>query len=116
MNQDIRHIKHILRHIRHVQDNCLVLGEKLIENGEFHLGRELIANSMIHDYSKFFGMEFEYLKKDTDIKDPTFLAAVRQHNETNNHHPEKHGHISKMNDVYLAEFVCDTVSRSGEFK
>ncbi len=115
MNEEVKHIEYILRHIRHVQDNCETLGIRLIENGEFQLGRDLIANSMIHDNSKFYGMEFDLLRKDADVNHVAFQSAVKQHNHTNNHHPERWQHISKMPDVYLAEFVCDTVARSGEF-
>lgn len=114
VKQDIKHIHDILRHIGHVQDNCLLLGERLIERGEFHLGRRLIANSMQHDYSKFFGFEFEALRKNN--KDKTTLeAAVRQHNQTNMHHPEFWGSIHNMEDAFLAEMICDWKARAGEF-
>ena len=36
-------LKGIIRHIRNVQDNCIMLGEKLIEKNELELGRLLIA-------------------------------------------------------------------------
>jgi hypothetical protein len=114
MNDDMKQIHYILRHIRHVQDNCLLLGERLIDRGEFHLGRELIANSLLHDYSKFFGQEFIALRPDNHDKSQ-LAFAVKQHNETNYHHPERWGNISKMPDIYLAEFVCDIKARSGEF-
>jgi hypothetical protein len=115
IHEDVKHFQYLIRHIRHVQDNCMVLGEKLIENGEFHLGRNLIANAMLHDNSKFHGMEWDLLRKDGDNTNPTFIAAVKQHNHTNAHHPESWGGIKNMPDVYLAEFTCDTVARSGEF-
>ena len=55
----------ITRHMRNVEDNCLILGEKLIERGELELGHDLIANGFIHDASKFHGIEFEYMAPNT---------------------------------------------------
>jgi len=54
-------IRNITRHIRNVEDNCLILGERLILRGEIELGKQLIANGFVHDASKFTGIEFEYL-------------------------------------------------------
>ena len=54
-------IRVLTRHIRNVEDNCLLLGTKLIERGEVDLGRQLIANGYVHDTSKFYGIEFENL-------------------------------------------------------
>ena len=54
-------IRSITRHIKNVEDNCLILGERLILQGRIDLGKQLIANGFIHDASKFTGIEFEYL-------------------------------------------------------
>lgn len=54
-------IRAVARHIRNVEDNCFLLGEKLILGGEIDLGKQLIANGYVHDASKFTGIEFEYL-------------------------------------------------------
>lgn len=115
MIKDIKHLQQLIKHIKHVQDNCITLGEKLIENGEFHLGIMLIANGMQHDNSKFYGIEFDMLRKNVNTEDKTFLAALKQHVSTNEHHPEFCGGISKMSDIQLAEFVCDTIARASEF-
>lgn len=112
--KDIDKIHSILRHILNVQQNCLLLGERLIDNGEYHLGKLLIANGLIHDNSKFYGIEWDHLY--TDNTDRAKLAlAIEQHNQTNPHHPEYWGGIKNMPRVYLAECVCDWKSRSGEF-
>lgn len=117
--QTMAKIREIARHIRNVEDNCLLLGEKLIANGEIELGRQLIANGMVHDASKFGGIEFEYLSahnltgEETKLK---FKMALHQHRTTNKHHPEAwSGGIKDMPDVYLAEFCCDVKARSEEF-
>lgn len=45
INQDIGKVRAMLRHIRNVHENCLLLGERLIERGEIDLGRRLITRS-----------------------------------------------------------------------
>ena len=112
-------IRSIARHIRNVEDNCLLLGEKLIENGEIDLGRQLIANGYVHDASKFSGIEFEFMapgvpteKEEARLK---LKLAIHQHNSTNSHHPEFWGSIKNMPRVALAECLCDWKARSEEF-
>jgi len=112
-------IRGIARHIRNVEDNCLLLGEKLIERGEIDLGHRLIANGYIHDSSKFSGIEFEYLSLNNPIEENLKLKtrlAIEHHQKTNSHHPEHWaGGIKDMPDVYICEMVCDWKSRSEEF-
>lgn len=110
-------LKSILRHIKNVQDNCIMLGEKLIDDRKYELGKMLIANGFIHDNSKFYGLEWDYIS-DTNIskKNKTKVAlSVEQHNKTNRHHPEAWGGIKHMPEVFIAEMVCDWKSRSEEF-
>jgi len=40
---DLGKVRAILRHRRNVHENCLLLGERLIERGESHLARRLIT-------------------------------------------------------------------------
>jgi len=114
-------IRDLTRHIRNVQDNCLLLGEKLIDRGEIDLGRQLIANGCVHDTSKFYGIEFENLSHSTSQNTPEENAklklrmAVQHHVLTNQHHPEYWNGIKHMPDVYLCEFCCDIKARSEEF-
>ena len=112
-------IRAIARHIRNVEDNCLILAEKLLDIGEITLARKLVANGMVHDASKFHGIEFEYLTIGGAAEENAKLKlklAVYHHNHTNFHHPEAWSQgIKEMPDVYLAEMVCDWKSRSEEF-
>lgn len=112
-------IRAIARHIRNVEDNCLLLGEKLVERGDIAVGHKLIANGYVHDASKFHGIEFEYLSLNNPTEEGTKLKlklAVHHHNTTNPHHPEYwSGGVAEMPDVYLAEMVCDWKARSEEF-
>lgn len=109
----------VSRHIRNVADNCLLLGEKLIELGQIELGHKLIANGFIHDASKFHGIEWEYLVTDVPVSEEgaklKLKLAIQHHNRTNLHHPEYWGDIRLMPDLYLAEFCCDIKARSEEF-
>jgi hypothetical protein len=117
--QTMLKVRAIARHIRNVEDNSLLLGEKLIQRGEIDLGKRLIANGMIHDASKFHGIEFEYLSLGNPSEESAKLKlklSVHHHNTTNPHHPEYWaGGIKEMPDVYLAEMVCDWKARSEEF-
>lgn len=107
----------LLRHVHNVQQQCEYLGNKLIEAGEDDIGRKLIANGLIHDNSKFYGIEWDYLHDDVKSSHPDlFKAAANQHIHTNLHHPEAHtGGVNTMSPELIAEMVCDWRSRSIEF-
>jgi hypothetical protein len=113
-------IRGITRHIRNVQDNCFLLGEKLIMRGEIDLGKQLIANGIIHDASKFSGIEFEFMAPGIVVDEAQakmkLKLAIYHHQITNKHHPEAwSGGIMDMPDVFLCECICDWKSRSEEF-
>lgn len=111
-------IRFIARHIRNVEDNCLLLGERLIESGEIDLGHKLIANGYIHDASKFHGIEWEQMvpgEPDASEAKMKLKLAVQHHNKTNPHHPEHWGSIQLMPRLFRAEMVADWKARSEEF-
>lgn len=113
-------IRSITRHIRNVEDNCLILGERLINQGEIELGKQLVTNGFIHDASKFRGIEWESIvpgqsSETIDDKKLKLKLAISNHNSTNPHHPEYWGNIDRMPKVYVAEMVCDWKARSEEF-
>lgn len=111
-----KHLANLIRHITLVQDACKVIGDKLIASGETEFGKALIANSFLHDNSKFYGIEWDYLHKvDQEIPRDKLDLAIHQHITTNKHHPEYWGGIGNMPDIYIAEFVADTYARSSEF-
>lgn len=113
-------VRALTRHIRNVEDNCLILGERLILSGEIDLGHQLIANGFVHDASKFSGIEWDQLiigptTKENESK-LKLKMAIYQHQKTNPHHVEYWSNgIENMPDVFLAEMVCDLKSRSEEF-
>lgn len=108
----------LLRHIENVRQGCLLLGSRLIEQGEKDFGHNLIANGYIHDNSKFHGIEWHYLHPDVfqSSERPKELdLAIEQHVTTNPHHPEFWHSIHNMPRIYVAEMVCDWSARSHEF-
>lgn len=111
---DFEKIQALMHHIRNVQENAVLLGTRLIKAGEADLGRNLIANGFIHDYSKFRGIEWDELWRENDDKNSLALA-IKQHNSTNAHHPEYWGTIQLMPRLYIAEMICDWKARSNEF-
>lgn len=104
-------IERLLQHIENVQRGCKIVGMKLIKNGECKLGKELIANGMIHDHSKFYGLQWEAF---CGTKTQLLQDAIRVHKYTNFHHPEYWMGIKNMPDVYLYECVIDWWARSHE--
>lgn len=113
-------VRALTRHIRNVEDNCLLLGERLIQSGEIDLGHRLIANGFVHDASKFNGIEWDQLVIGAPTKEDEaklkLKMAIYQHQRTNPHHVEYwSGGIDEMPDVYLAEMICDLKARSEEF-
>lgn len=114
------YLEAIIRHIRIVHDNCIILGEKLIDSGERELGIQLIYNGLKHDVSKLRGIEWEYMRYDkkkrtTKAEKEKLAIAVHQHRSTNPHHPEYWQSIHSMPPVYVAEMVCDWKARATEF-
>jgi hypothetical protein len=112
MENGSKRLDKIIRHIKHVQESCQLLGEKLIDRGEFEFGKNLIANGFIHDHSKFFGIEWEHLN---GIETEGGRLALQQHQAGNMHHPEYWGGIEKVPRIFLAEMVADWKARSEEF-
>jgi len=112
-------ITSIARHIRNVEDNCLLLGEKLIGRGEIDLGHKLIANGHVHDASKFHGIEWDHMAPGKPAEEESaklkLKLAVMHHNRTNSHHPEYWNGIKNMPRIAIAEMVCDWKARSEEF-
>lgn len=118
--QTMEKVRALTRHIRNVEDNCLLLGERLISEGEIELGHNLIANGFVHDASKFSGIEWDQLvigpTTKVDENKLKLKMAIYQHQKTNPHHVEYWSNgIEEMPDVYLAEMVCDLKARSEEF-
>jgi hypothetical protein len=123
VSPEAKRLQSLIRHIEGVQQDCQILGTRLIERGEAEDGRMLIANGFIHDHSKFEGVEWEHLHSKSD---PMFAEAWQHHVTHNQHHPEfwealprdaRSGSctgIHKMPRVYLAEMVCDWHSRGSE--
>ena len=107
-----KHFQSLRRHISLVIDAAQILGERLIEEGDIDLGRILVANSFLHDNSKFYGIEWRDLQRDEEVE--KVKNAVLQHTETNHHHPEFWGDMNNMPSVFLAEMVCDWWARSSE--
>lgn len=102
----------IIRHIKKVEDNCNLLARKFIETSNVQFGLKLIQRGRMHDLSKFDEFEFENLFDDS-IK---FKEALELHRKLNRHHPEFHENgIHGMDDLDVAEMVCDCLARSQEF-
>jgi hypothetical protein len=110
----LKKIEAIQRHISNVQDACNIIGRKLIERGELILGRQIIADSYLHDNSKLTSfMEWEYLFQEENKE--LLQLAVREHQSANPHHLEYWKDTENIPRRYLAQLVADTFARSNEF-
>ena len=108
-------IQSIWDHCRNVRTAAEKLCMRLCEEGDFELARRLAERANKHDASKFTGIEYEYMGDDNTSKDELKMA-VKQHQATNDHHPEYYTNgIKDMSDEALAEWVCDVHARSSEF-
>lgn len=114
LQEELKQLSMLKRHIRMVQDSCELLAERLMDknSAEAYFSRLLIANSFLHDQSKFKGIEWDYLVRDAD--EEKLKLAVKQHQDSNPHHPEYWGGIEHMPRIYQAEMVCDWYTRSNE--
>ena len=109
--EKLEKLETLIRHIEAVQDNCKRLGRRMIQEGDFEIGKRLIANSMSHDNSKFGSLEWDHLTR-SDDDDEMLDAVIQVHNSSNLHHPEYWDGIKNMPRVYVAEMVCDWKTRS----
>ena len=100
------------RHTENVRKAAEILFNRLIDHGHRDLARRLAQRAARHDNSKFEGIEWEYLTTG-DHKNKGL--AITQHQQSNSHHPEFFiNGILGMNDVEIAEMVCDWHARSSE--
>lgn len=109
------HLDNLIRHIDLVREACTLLGKRLMDQGRGEFGRLLIAAGFQHDVTKFFGIEWRYLHAGRDVPKEQLELAIKQHTETNLHHPEYWGGVEKMPELAVAEMVCDWYARSQEF-
>jgi hypothetical protein len=105
----------LIRHIGLVRDACIRLGKHLIAHGRPHFGRLLIARGFVHDASKFYGIEWDYLQTGQDVPEQARDLAIEHHRHTNLHHPEYWGGFENMPEISIAEMACDCYARSQEF-
>ena len=113
LEQNRKNIQDLLDHLDDVRQSANKLGMKLIEEGNFDLGRLLMANVCHHDASKFLGVEWDVLVLGN--RQELLQTVIEQHNRSNPHHPEYYGKIQDMYDVHVAEMCCDWKARSSKF-
>ena len=108
----LKKLEVIQRHIKNVEDACMLLGRRLIEKGEIEFGVQLIVLGRIHDLSKFDRFEREYLIGNEN-KD-TLKLAISKHQAANKHHIEFWDDVDNMPRIFIAEMACDLFARSAE--
>jgi hypothetical protein len=110
-----QHVDDLLAHVDRVRQNARFLAKRLVEAGRSDFARILLARAHVHDASKWHGIEWDQLHMGPDNEGPELEAAIRQHQKTNDHHPEFHGSIGEMPEAAIAEMVADWAARAQEF-
>lgn len=110
----IEHLDNLIGHIDRVRNNCLLLGKRLIAQGNEPLGLNIIYRGFRHDCSKFRGKEWKYLHSGKDVPIDKLNEAIDLHRKRNSHHPEFHDGIQNMDRASTAEMVCDILARCQE--
>jgi hypothetical protein len=108
-------LDNLVRHIELVRGACLLLGKRVMAQGRMEFGRLLVAHGFVHDASKFYGIEWDYLHAGPDVPADQLELAIKQHTRTNSHHPEYWGGFENMPEIGIAEMVCDWYARAQEF-
>jgi hypothetical protein len=117
MSPEEKRLFSLLKHTERVYDNCKILAQALLERGEdTEFVRQLIYNGKVHDDSKFFPPEWNFLSNGCDSNNPQFKEAWLHHVLNNSHHPEFWGDIHNMPRLALAELTVDWLSRSSELR
>jgi hypothetical protein len=109
------HLDNLVRHIELVREACLLLGKRLMAQGRAEFGRLLVARGFVHDASKFYGIEWDYLHAGPDVPQEQLELAIKQHTRTNSHHPEYWGGFENMPEICVAEMVADWYARAQQF-
>ena len=117
MWDDIKHLEDLSSHIMRVRSNCFCLAKHFISIDPV-LSRKLAAQGMMHDNSKFYGKEAQFLHRGPDVPKLALETTISWHVQTNAHHPEfwlpSQGKIY-MYKEFAYEMVCDLLARSQEF-
>lgn len=111
----LEHLDNLTRHIELVIEASKLLGKRLIAKGENELGKNIIARGFLHDNSKFYGIEYDYLHEGKDVPKDVLDLAIRQHRLTNAHHPAYFGGFQFMPQAAVGELACDWYARAQEF-
>ncbi len=109
----LKKIAIINRHKNIVKDATDLLGSRLIDQGEIHLGVKLISLGWVHDLSKMDNFEMTYLIENEDKV--SLKLAIEKHQASNRHHVGFWGNVEEMPRLFIAELVCDLFARSAEF-
>ena len=108
-------LQEALRHLKNVHAACELLALRLIDRdgpGDREMAQILVYNGFTHDLSKLQGIEWDWMHQNDDKE--KLLTAIKQHQQSNEHHPEFWGGAQFMPPVRIAEMVCDWFSRSQE--
>lgn len=121
----IKHFEELCTHKKLLLDSCYKLAVHFLKEGNEEFALLLMQRAFVHDISKLSTYEFhaadafESFEKHSKERNYVFSESekifLEEHWKNNRHHPEHWSDINDMEDIDLAEMVCDWHARSVEF-
>ena len=115
MRSDLEHLDDIVTHLTTFHQCAVKMAKGLMAADRKPLALLLLKRAYRHDTDKFNRKTFEVLRRGAN-EHPEFDEVRLAHATKNPHHPEYHNSIHDMDELDVAEMVCDWAARSGEFK
>lgn len=121
----IKHFEELCIHKKFLIDSCYKLSVHYLQLNDEEFALKLMRRAFVHDISKLSEFEFHAsdafgsFKNNSKKRDYMFseseMVFLQEHWKNNKHHPEHWEDITLMEDIDIAEMVCDWHARSVEF-
>lgn len=121
----IKHFEELCIHKKLLIDSCYKLAVHFLKEDNEEFALMLMKRAFIHDISKLSKFEFhaadafDSFKKHSKNRNYVFSdnekIFLQEHWKNNKHHPEYWEDVNDMEDIDIAEMVCDWHARSVEF-
>lgn len=121
----IKHFEELCIHKKYLIDSCCKLAVHYLNENNEDFALKLMKRAFVHDISKLSEFEFhaadafDSFKENSKKREYSFseneMIFLQEHWKNNKHHPEHWNDIRLMEDIDIAEMVCDWHARSVEF-
>ena len=118
-------LQDFLLHKQYVLKSGNLMINYLLRNHRQQEALSLLKRLAVHDNSKIFSDELDYIMKlscnKQSFTNPNYSLSedekiiIEKHWKHNKHHPEYHDNIEDMSELDIMEMVCDWHSRSTQY-